>query len=344
MYTSLVAACLATSAAAQHDKGVGNYPLDESLFDMNPSGYSTLRLVGNMASLSKSDSANNYHLKYPEYASGAVSTSKTRTGETQFLTFGAPGVVGLDSALRIDRGNVECGAGLGGGLVETLFLFETHDKLQLVRTTSQNTTEYPQYEGIPSANELCSLSEKVFEKKKNPGCDDVTFPKTTHDLATWNMGFENSQGVATSWNGTSWNNDYNDATLFYGPKLGYPFVPSSCLDAFNGNYYNVIHNKNTTNTWPNSNFTEGHWSTYVSDNSAADQADWSVILDGKWKGIPTAFDRSINEYLSKHPLVNIQMTISARVEPYELKNTDGRVLKKVELFPQVPHFPKCHFQ
>ena len=134
MYTSLVAACLAISAAGQHDQGVGNYPLDESLFDMNPSGYSTLRFVGNMTSLSKSDSASNWHLKYPEYASGAVSTSKTRTGETQFLTFGAPGVVGLDSALRIDRGNVAAGGFAGGGPVETLFLFETHDKLQLVRT------------------------------------------------------------------------------------------------------------------------------------------------------------------------------------------------------------------
>ena len=345
-YTSLVAACLATSAAAQHDKGVGNYPLDESLFDMNPSGYSTLRFVGNMTSLSKADSAGNWHLKYPEYASGAVSTSKTRTGETQFLTFGAPGVVGLDSALRIDRGNVNCGAGLGGGLVETLFLFETHDKLQLVRTTSQNTTEYPQYEGIPSANELCSLSEKVFEKKKNPGCDDVTFPKTTHDLATWNMGFENSQGVATSWNGTNRIND-PPAMLFYGAKLGYPFVPSSCLDAFNGNWFDVQHDKNTTSnssTWPNSSFTVGHWMTYHDDIDIDNAATWSVGLDGKWKGIPTAFDRSINEIVSVHPLNIKKMTINARVEPYELKNTDGRVLKKEELFPQVPHFPKCHFQ
>ena len=349
-YTSLVAACLAISAAGQHDQGVGNYPLDESLFDMNPSGYSTLRFVGNMTSLSKADSAGNWHLKYPEYASGAVSTSKTRTGETQFLTFGAPGVVGLDSALRIDRGNVECGAGLGGGLVETLFLFETHDKLQLVRTRSQNTTGYPQYKGIPSASELCSLSEKVFEKKKNPGCGDVTFPKTTHDLATWNMGFENSQGVATSWNGTnrikaypSWVNP-GVATLLYGAKLGYPFVPSSCLDAFNGNWFDVQHDKNTTSTWPNSNFTVGHWMTYHDDIDIDDAATWSVGLDGKWKGIPTAFDRSINEIVSVHPLETKKMTINARVEPYELKNTDGRVLKKEELFPQVPHFPKCHFQ
>ena len=346
MYTSLVAACLVISVTGQHDQVAGNYPLDKSLFDMNPSGYSTLRFVGNMTSLSKADSAGNWHLKYPEYASGAVSTSKTRTGETQFLTFGAPGVVGLDSALRIDRGNVECGAGLGGGLVETLFLFETHDKLQLVRTMSRNTTVRDVYQGIPSASELCSLSEKVFEKKKNPGCGDVTFPKTTHDLATWNMGFENSQGVATSWNGTNRIGglepyDKLHAKLLYGAKLGYPFVPTSCLDAFNGNWFEVYRTNNTKSKWPNSNFTVGHWTTFRSDNSISDSVTWSVGLDGKWKGIPTAFDRSINEIVSVHPLETKKMTINARVEPYELKNTDGRVLKKEELFPQVPHFPKC---
>ena len=348
---------------ADPSTSVGNYPLE--ILTLDDSSF-TLRFFGTMTTASNSDSSGNWHLKNPQFTSGSVTSSKTRTGETQFVTFLLDEAIGGDpyNVVRIDRGNVNADG--RSGIVETLFLFETYDdKLTLVRTKAWDETVPAWNQGIPPASQLCSLSEKVFEKKKNPKCGDLTFPKTTYDLMTWNMGFENSQNVATNWNGSNWadyqdrggdNTGYQDrsrtalhanAKQELGEKLGYPFLSSACMPDFNGGMYDLKHGKNTTSKWPDSNVTVGHWSAEFETEGESDKTTWSVGLDGKWKGIPTAFQRSSFVY-DFNNMDRQQMTINAKVEPYELTDSDNKVLKKRELFPhqpqyskKLPHFPKC---
>ena len=340
-FKSLVAAGLILSATGQHvpESRLRGTPVGASItpsavpsngnYNLSkPSG--TLRFTGNFSSVSFENSTDNWHLKYPEYASTKTVSMKKRIGEVQFATFG---VVGYREAVRIDRGNVNArDASYFGQMMETVFVFQgdRDGDLRVVRTKPWDEGT-PAYQGVAPASELCSIDEKVYKEKKDPDCDYLTFPKTSFDLLSWNLGFEDSQTSQTRWAETQ-SSYRKKKKVSFGPTLGYPF--NGCF----GFYGDDMGRLNDTKI--EDGVTVGHWGGLVSSIGHEDSASWSIRLDGKWKGFPTAFEHSWS-YQEFEGMSGQQVSIEAAVEPYELKATNGKMLKTEELFPKNAHFPKC---
>ena len=152
------------------------------------------------------------------------------------------------------------------------------------------------------------------------------------------MGFEASQNVASTWNGDNVAREPVEpklADIKLGPKLGYPFPAPQ-----------VPWRKDETSRGKDTEESDGtrvgHW-TLQDLNIGYDWiGQWSVRLDGKWKGFPVAFEHDISRRVQLNEMHSEFLSIGARMEPHVLKTNAGKVIGLHGLFPEDGiNFPQC---